>query len=229
MRKTFRGGFSAAAVWMWCGLLPAQSSYYAAGITGISTLSADGRYAVTPGNAATSLYKPENGPLLSVLAGVHLNGYLSAQGGYTWNRNDVTLVSTVAAEQGSGSGYEQARNSRQQGPFGDVLLYFRNRHSWVRPYLSAGIGAAFLRSEVRQVRNVFGSPALPPAVFSAVTPGFRSTAGIDLRLRSRFGFRYSFAETIQRNDFSHYLSPPGQRRLEQFQNLFGFLISFHGL
>ncbi len=207
-----------------CGPLASQSPYYAGALGGVSALSADGSHSFAPGVTSTSLYKPENGPLLSLFAGVHLNDYLSVQGNYVWNRNDVTLVSLTAPARGDATAYEQARASRQHGVFGDLLLYFRNRKSWVRPYLSAGVGAAFLRSEEKRLKNESGVPALPPPVFSATKAGFRAAVGVDLSLGSTFQFRYSFAETIQGNEFSRYLSPPGKRNLAHFQNLFGIVV-----
>jgi len=149
------------------------------------------------------------------------------QGNYVWNRNDVTLVSLVAPDRGTPITYQQSRTSRQNAVFGDLLIFFRNRDSRVRPYLSAGIGVVFLRSEETQVTNVSGIPVLPPSVFDAAKPGFRAAVGVDLSLGPRLQFRYSFAETIQGNEFSRYLSPPGERNLAHFQNLFGIVIRFH--
>src|SRR6266542_1246137 len=103
-----------------CGPLAAQYSYYAGALGGVSTLSADGRSSFAPAVTSTSLYKPENGPLLNVFTGTHLNEYLSLQGNYIWNRNDVTLVSVVAPDRGGTTAYEQARSSRQHGVFGDL-------------------------------------------------------------------------------------------------------------
>jgi len=196
-------------------------------MAGVSTLSADGRSSFAPGVTSTSLYKPENGPLLNLFTGIHLNDHLSLQGNYVWNRNDITLVSLFAPERGGATAYQQTRTSRQHGIFGDLLLYFRNRDSWVRPYLSAGLGVAFLRSEEKRLTDEIGMPALPPSVFSAAKAGFRAAVGIDLALRGGFQFRYSFTETIQGNEFSRYLSPPGERNLAHFQNLFGIVIRFH--
>ena len=119
---------------------------------------------------------------------------------------------------------EQARTSRQHGVFGDLLLYFRNRKSWVRPYLSAGVGVAFFRSAEQRLKSEIGVPELPPPVFSATKAGFRAAVGVDLSLGSTFQFRYTFVETIQGNEFSRYLSPPGQRSLGHFQNLFGIVV-----
>ena len=210
-----------------CDPLAAEGPYYAGALGGVSTLSADGSHSFAPGASSTSLYKPENGPLLSLFAGVHLNDYLSVQGNYVWNRNDVTLVSLTAPASGGATAYEQVRASRQHGVFGDLLLYFRSRKSWVRPYLSAGAGVASFRSEEKRLESESGMPALPPRVFSATKAGFRAAVGVDLSLGKTLQFRYSFAETIQGNEFSRYLSPPGQRNLAHFQNLFGIVVRLH--
>jgi hypothetical protein len=39
-------------------------------------------------------------------------------------------------------------------------------------------------------------------------------------------FRYSFSETISGNPISPSLTPPGERPLMNFQNLFGFVARF---
>jgi hypothetical protein len=222
-----RNGLGLAVLLWLCGPLAAQYSYYAGALGGVSTLSADGRSSFAPAVISASLYKPENGPLLNVFAGIHLNDYLSLQGNYAWNHNDVTLVSLVAPDRGGATSYEQARSSRQHGVFGDLLLYFRNRRGWVRPYLSAGTGVALLRSAEKRLTNASGTPTLPPSVFSAAKASFRAAVGIDLSLGRGFQFRYSFAEAIQSNEFSRHLSPAGQRNLAHFQNLFGIVIQFH--
>src|SRR6266849_5235875 len=118
-------GMALAVLLSSCDPLAAQKSYYAGSLAGISTLSADGRFSFAPGVAATSLYKPENGPLLNLFAGIHLNDYLSVQANYVWNHNDVALISLVAPDQGGATAYQQTRTSRQHGIFGDLLLYFR--------------------------------------------------------------------------------------------------------
>ena len=78
----------------------------------MSTLSADGRSVTSGSEAAVSLYKPENGYAVNLFAGWHLAEYFTVQANWMWNRNDVALVSSVAAAQRSGF-YEQQRPSRQ--------------------------------------------------------------------------------------------------------------------
>lgn len=50
--------------------------------------------------------------------------------------------------------------------------------------------------------------------------------GIDIRLYHGWAFRYSFAETTRSNPISSHLSPPGNRMLANFRNLFGFVKYF---
>lgn len=211
----------------WQSSLAAQSLYFAGALVGVSTLSADGRSSVTATAAAVSLYKPENGPVVHLFAGVHLREYLSLQGNYVWNRNSLALTSAIA----SGTEqvfYEQTRSSTQHGVSGDLLLYFRNRQSRVRPYLSVGGGIVGLRSEQDRLRAVRGEPMLPPVQFASTEPVLRVAVGIDLAISRGWAFRYSFCETIRKNAISVQLSPPGQRNLATFQNLFGFVKNFGG-
>jgi hypothetical protein len=201
-----------------------QSRVYAGAVGGVSTLSADGRVFTQPGRAEASLYKPENGPALNLFAGMHLGRYLSVQGNYVWNRNDLTLFSSLTAAEGGGF-YEQRRNSGQHAVVGDALLYFRALGDGVRPYLSAGVG--LLR---------FGSEPGPGAIASGLGPPegeieasrlmLRVAVGIDLAMREQWDFRYSFSESISGNPISARLTPPGERNLANFQNLFGFVRRF---
>ncbi len=100
---------------------------------GISTLSADARSEITSGGVDVSLYTPENGPALNVLFGVHVHDYLTVQANYVGNRNDVALTSVRATESGSAF-YEQPRATSQHAVVADLLVYFRERRSRVRPY-----------------------------------------------------------------------------------------------
>ena len=117
----------------------AAGQFYAGALGGLATLSADARSVIKPGSAAFSLYKPENGASVSLLVGGHLTNYLSLQADYGWNRNDLTLSATSISPQGE-TLYQEARNSSEQSILGNLLLYFRNRRSWARPYLSVGTG-----------------------------------------------------------------------------------------
>jgi hypothetical protein len=44
---------------------------------------------------------------------------------------------------------------------------------------------------------------------------------MDVRLGRRWSVRYSFSESVSGNPIAEQLSPPGQRNLANFQNLFG--------
>jgi hypothetical protein len=160
---------------------------------------------------------------LNVFAGLQLHDYFSVQANYIWNQNDLLLSSTTS---GSNTFYQQSRTSTQNAFVADFLLYFRARHSRIRPYLGAGAGVVHLSSSQRRLVASGGNPVLPPATFSSTGPVFRSHVGIDVRLNARFDFRYSFSETIGSNEISKQLSPPAPRRLANFQNLFGFVTRF---
>lgn len=202
-------------------LAAADPGFFAGGLAGISTLSADARTSLSGPEPAASAYKPENGPALNLFAGWHANGYLSFQGNYVRNTNDVAITGILGA-----ASFDQARRSSQDAFVGDALLYFRNRHSWVRPYLSAGAGPVRIDSRATGLISSTGSLPLPPPEFSATRIGFRVAVGIDLMSNSGWGFRYSFSETMSGNPFSQQLAPPGQRRLANFQNLFGVVKYF---
>jgi hypothetical protein len=212
----------------WLGAAPgalAQSdgSVYAGALLGVATLSADARASTMPGRADVSLYKPENGPTLSAFAGVHVWRYFTVQANYVWNRNDLTLFSSLASTDRSGF-YEQVRASSQHTVVGDALLYFRARGERIRPYLSTGLGVTRFESAPGETMN--GGLAAPAGTIASTHVGLRVAVGIDLAMRSGWSFRYSFSETISENPVSVRLMPPGQRGLANFQNLFGLLRRF---
>jgi hypothetical protein len=203
------------------GLPAADPGFFAGGLCGISTLSADARTSLGGAEPAAGAYKPENGSAVDVFAGWHANGYISFQGNYLRNTNDVAITSIL----GSAS-FEQARRSSQDAFMGDALLYFRDRSSWVRPYLSAGAGTVRIDSRATGLLSNSGSLPLPPPEFSATHFAFRVAVGIDIVSKSNWGFRYSFSETMSGNPFSQQLAPRGQRGLANFQNLFGVVKYF---
>jgi Outer membrane protein beta-barrel domain len=210
-----------------CGVstLHAQGSFYAGGVGAISTLSADGQTHLTSTASAISLYKPENGPALNFFVGKHLNDYLSVQGNYVWNTNSFTMIETSSTSQGGFNMMQQTRNSSEKAFIGDLLLYFRNRRSWARPYLSVGTGVVHMASQMQQMTRA-GSPKIPPLTFSSTGPALRVAVGIDLKTYRGWAFRYTFSETISGNPISAEMDPPGQRNLANFQNLFGFVRTF---
>jgi hypothetical protein len=203
----------------------AAGDYYAGGIGGLATLSGDGRSIVASDQSQVSLYKPDNGPAVNLFLGRYLGNYVSLQGNYIWNANDLILNSTAVAPSGS-TFYQEERRSSQTSIIGDVLVFFRDRRSLFRPYLSAGAGVVHVDSSRPKLEAVAGSPPLPPDKFSANVAGLRVAVGIDVKLTRGFSLRYSFSETISSNPISDRLSPPGQRLLKNFQNLWGFVKTF---
>ncbi len=201
----------------------AQTTPFAGVVGGVATLSADTRSLSSPQGLSISLYKPENGPALNFFAGAHLNPYLSIQVSYIWNRNDLTLSSSSPA---SNSFFEERRTSSQNALIVDVMAYFRPLESRLRPYLSVGAGPARFSSSRQAEVAMGGTPLLPPEHFSSVRPALRVAVGMDVKLVDHVALRYSFSETIRHNDISAQLSPPGQRSLANFQNLFGIVFSF---
>ncbi len=197
---------------------------YAGALGGIATLSADARSEITSSASQVSLYKPENGPALNVFFGVHLQDYVAVQGNYVWNRNTVLLTSVHAAESGSPF-YEQPRTSAQHALVGDLLVYFRERRSAVRPYLSVGVGIVRLETNADGDARV-SHAVLPPASVVATRALLRVAVGIDVAMGGGWSGRYSFSEGLSGNPISAQLSPPGQRNLANFQNLFGIVHAF---
>jgi hypothetical protein len=205
------------------GAVYGQTVAYAGAITGVATISADAGAQAMRAGLALSSYSPQNGAALNLFGGAHLDNYFSVQANYIVNHNDLVLSSAAS---GSGVFYQEARNSSQQAFIGDFLVYFRKRSSRIRPYLGTGTGVVHLTSSAEMILSSGGTPALPPPTFSSNRPVLRSHVGIDVRLSRQFDFRYSFSETIAKNDISRHLSPPAPRRLATFQNLFGFVVRF---
>jgi hypothetical protein len=206
-------------------LVYAQSRFFVGGVAGISTLSADGQTQIMPGSVAFSTYRPFNGGALNVFAGIHVNDFVSFQGNYIWNSNDLTVTSSVASA-ASLSVVEEGRRSSQNSAIGDFLLYFRDRESWARPYLSVGTGVVRFESRQREVKHLQGSAVGLPAEFTSSALALRVAVGIDVAIGQRFAIRYSFSETIRANPVSSRQRPPGERNLANFQNLFGFVKNF---
>jgi hypothetical protein len=202
-----------------------QQKYFAGTAAGISTLSADAQTSITATRTAVSLYRPFNGFAINVFGGIHLTDYLTLQGNYVYNANDLTVVSTRLSAAGEDL-FEQRRKSGQHAFIGDVLIYFRNRDSWARPYLSGGVGSVRFRSVARDTISFRGNPDLLPDEFTSIAPSLRVAVGIDLTFRTGWAFRYSFSETIRGNPISGRLTPAGERNLANFQNLFGIVKFF---
>ena len=223
-----RGGITAVllAVLIFPQALLAQNrNLYFGGLGGVATISADGRPILSSGTSQISLYKPQNGGALSVVAGWDFSRYVSLQGNYIWNRNDLTLISTAFGS-GATSQYEETRSSQQSSLIGDLLVYVRQRGSRIRPYLSCGTGLAHFSSSMRSLKLASGSLPIPPSQFSANNIGLRVGVGIDLKIGKHWAFRYTFSELLSSNPISQQLTPPGQRSLKDFQSLFGFVRRF---
>jgi hypothetical protein len=201
----------------------AQTEPYAGVIGGVATLSADAGSQTTGLGLSLSSYAPANGGALNVFAGAHLHNYFSVQVNYLWNRNNLVLSSSSSS---TGTFYRETRSSSQNAGIADFLIYFRRRGSRIRPYLGTGGGITHLTSTRTRLIASGGAPVLPPGTFSYTGPVFRSHVGIDVRLARKLDFRYSFSEMIGHNEVSKHLSPPGPRKLANFQNLFGFVVRF---
>ena len=204
--------------------LMAQRQVYVGVLGGLATLSGDGRYVVTSTSTATSLYDPGTGGAASFFGGIHLFKYASVQGNYIWNRNDVTLVSSLS-NPAAFSFYQRPVRGTQNVFVVDVLVYFRERGSRIRPYLSQGGG--FVHISSRPSGNTLSRGDLSIPGDSASTSLMSRTAvGLDVRLRPGWYFRYTFGENISRNPIASQLSPPGQRLLKNFQNFWGIYRTF---
>lgn len=205
--------------------MPAQSHLYFGGTGGLATLSGDGSAVVTTTSAGTSLFSPSNGPALRLFGGTHLFRYVSLQGDYGLTRNGVALISTATGVGGS-SYYRVPETVTQHALIASVLVYFRDRRSRVRPYLSEGAGAVFIRNRQSSGAVIVGTLPVPPAVSSHASIALRTDVGLDVRMQGAWYFRYSFGETLTRNTFGDTLTPPEHRVPKNFQNLFGVLYQF---
>jgi hypothetical protein len=197
---------------------------FAGALFGVSALSADARSVTTASDAAVSLYDPQLGEALNLFAGVHVAQYFSVQANWMWNRNDLTLMSAFTAPPAGGF-YEQRRHSRQHAVVVDGLVYFRRLDSAIRPYLGTGLSVLRFSSEEAGAPSVHGLDP-PTGTIASTRIALRSHVGIDVRLSRRLTFRYSFSETISGNPISPSLTPPAQRGLMNFQNLFGLVGRF---
>ena len=198
--------------------------YFAGAVAGVATLSGDPTFIVTTDGFVVSKYKPENGAAVNVFIGAHLREYVTVQANYIWNRNDLALSSGVASDTGARF-YDQPRASSQHTVVGDLLVYFRERASRIRPYLSGGLG--IVRFETDSTGTpVDGGLTLPPAHFSSTDVTLRVAVGVDVPVGPGWNVRYSFSESIGPNPIGRELDPPGSRGLMNFQNLVGVMREF---
>src|SRR5215510_5072126 len=153
----FLGLVASASMFVLPRLCTAQTTPYVGALGGFSTLSADARTVLALDHAATSSYKPENGPTADVYAGLHWNNYLSVQADFIWNRNRLILDGLIASTTAAGNVfYERTFHSHQYGALANLLLFFRPRSSRVRPFLSVGTGAVRFTAEPRSAGIVSG-------------------------------------------------------------------------
>jgi hypothetical protein len=185
----------------------AQAIPFAGGGPGLAQLSGGAAsQGLGASSAAVSFYDAAAGPLVHGFGGMHLNNYLSVQGAYHWNRNGVTYTESITGPRPAFGERSVQVSQHQIG--GDLLVYFRDTQSWVRPYL--GVGFA-----VTQFTGV-----------SSTRAGLRAAAGLDVIHKSGWGFRYSFLETITGNPIGEAMRPPSGKKLMTFQNLFGVVKYF---
>ena len=217
-----------------------EGGYFAGAVVGVATLSGDPSLTTTTEGFTSSMYKPENGAAVNVFIGAHLREYVALQVNYIWNRNELGLFSAVASDTGTRY-YEQPRGSSQHAVVGDLLVYFREQASRVRPYLSGGVGVVRFESDSTNPpvdgglplppahvssTDVDGGLPLPPAHVSSTDVILRVAVGVDVPVGHGWNIRYSFSESIGENSISRVLDPPGSRGLMNFQNLVGVMRVF---
>ena len=96
----------------------------------------------------------------------------------------------------------------------------------MRPYLSVGLGVVRLHTNEAGPSVARGAAGPPTNTLAATRPLLRVAVGMDVALRMGWSARYSFSESLSGNPISAQLSPPGQRNLANFQNLFGLVRTF---
>ena len=116
--------------------------------------------------------------------------------------------------------------STEHALVGDLLVYFRPRGDRVRPYLSQGRGGVHFSSRVNGSTVSGGDLLTPPGNSTSTFFCSRTAVGLDVQVDHAWYFRYTFGENISHNPLSAQLSPPGQRLLKNFQNLFGLYWAF---
>ncbi len=199
-----------------------EPRFFVGGGPGISILSGGSGANIAATSASLSSYEPKIGPQVHLFGGWNLAEYVSIQAAWSANRNDLIFQASTS----DNAFYQQRRKSAQHNVGGDALLYFRNRKSLVRPFLSVGINAMWFRSEPTELIVSKGALSAP-ATFTARAPGLRVAAGTDLLIRNGWGFRYAFMEHLQqRNVIGLRLTPSAHRQLMNFQHLFGVVKYF---
>ena len=208
-----------------CWAIPVHGQLYVGVLGGVSSLSGDARSTFISSASAFSSYDPKNGGAFELLAGKHLSDYFTVQGNYIRNANKLTL-SSGSFLNNEQQGYVATRSSSQDTLIAAVLVYFRNRDSRLRPYLSVGTGLVHLSSSEGHLEQSVGTPMLPPRNFSANVIGLHVPVGIDVNVGKGWAFRYTFSETISKNPIVDRLTPSPQHAFKNFLNLFGFIKQF---
>ncbi|MBI2686614.1 MAG: hypothetical protein HYX27_09885 [Acidobacteria bacterium] len=199
----------------------AQPRYFIGAGPGISILSGGSGSQVTASAAAISNYEPKAGAEAHVFGGWHPWEYLSVQAAWSASRNGLTFNATTP-----NGFYRQQRKSSQQNVGADALLYFRERKSPVRPFLSVGLNHMWFSSDPTST-TASGGALLPPPRYTGRAWGLRVAAGADLVRRNGWGFRYAFMEHLQqRNVIGLRLEPAARRQLMTFQHIFGIVKYF---
>ncbi len=202
-----------------------QAQWFAGGTAGLATVTGDGRTIIESTRTQIALYQPSNGPALQLFTGRHLNDYLSIQAAYGWNRNPVTFTGTNLGGTQEDT-FEQDRRSTQNSFGFDGMIYARPRSSRIRPYVAGGAGLIHLNSRAQALLISKGRPVMPPDTFTATKPYWRTAVGLDLQLRPKWHFRYTFWETVSSNPLSAQLRPRGKALFLNFLNNFGIVREF---
>ncbi|MBC7925594.1 MAG: hypothetical protein H7039_08050 [Bryobacteraceae bacterium] len=215
--------FAVTSILLFPGLISAQEPkrFFVGGGPGMAILSAGSAATINSQTTAFSNYEPRLGALAHAFGGWHFSEYVTAQVAWSGNRNSLTFAATNSAA----DTYQQRRKSSQQNAGADALLYFRDRRSFVRPFLSVGFNYMWFRSEATSLAFSTAPTSAPPD-FSDSVAGLRVAAGTDLLLRNGWGARYAFMEHLQTNVIGKRLSPRATNPLMNFQHLFGVVKYF---
>lgn len=205
--------FLSSGVW-------AQDRFFGGVLGGSSALSNAATETAGPQGVASS-YTPGIGPAVEGLFGINWTDYVSSEIDYRWNSNDLTLNGLQISPAAS---YQQRYSSHQNAGIASMLLYFRNRRSWVRPYLTVGTGLVSVSAAPNG--PLTGNGLQPPAAFHSVAIPLDVAVGVDVRVHSGWAIRYSFVETTRSNPIGARLTPKAGAMLANFQNYLGLIRYF---
>ncbi len=168
-----------------------------------------------------SLYQPTRGMAFNAGGGWLAGDWIGLQANYIYNRNAIRLVDVAGPQS-----LERNLRTGQVAWIVDGLFFVRPRSSWLRPYLSFGLGAVRYDRELLSSSGGFLGGAIQTTPPASWHPAIRIAVGADLLLRNRWGFRYSFSETVTRKFAGNDLQRPPASHLMNFQNLFGVVRYF---